>query len=353
VRKMNPFLYKDKTIESQFRAVYLFGRNVATYKFAFAKTILELGGGVNSFVSLADLSPVYAKYMLEHIDDNKRQILNPTSKFISALELFNNSQITWDQLLDVTQKVGFRHVIDAFHNIPEGELSTSFYEKAVIDGKPGITLTDDAFQLSQSLHKNNLFGEIEGRWNLVENVWTERNSRFKVDYDADLESFFFIRPITSKQFLHSHERINLTPVRKPLNGYQKGKCFYCFNRISIESNQLDTCDVDHFIPLSIQHDGRLSLNLNEAWNLVLSCKDCNRGEDGGKFAQLPTKTLLERLHKRNEYLIKSEHPLQQTIIQYTGRSPQERRRFLDTIYSAAKSINPNSWAPRYEYDVGF
>lgn len=40
---MNNYLENDNTLNSNFRSIYLFGRNVATYKFAFAKTLLELG----------------------------------------------------------------------------------------------------------------------------------------------------------------------------------------------------------------------------------------------------------------------------------------------------------------------
>lgn len=46
---MNKFLENDQSLESKFRSVYLFGRNVATYKFAFAKTLLELGKSDKSF----------------------------------------------------------------------------------------------------------------------------------------------------------------------------------------------------------------------------------------------------------------------------------------------------------------
>lgn len=54
---MNNYLENDNTLEleSNFRSIYLFGRNVATYKFAFAKTLLELGESNKSFVSLEEL----------------------------------------------------------------------------------------------------------------------------------------------------------------------------------------------------------------------------------------------------------------------------------------------------------
>ena len=350
---MNNYLENDNTLESNFRSIYLFGRNVATYKFAFAKTLLELGESNKSFVSLEELSPIFAKYMLEHIGDGKRQITSQTSKFISALDLFHQNQITWEQLLGVTEKVGFNNVIDAFHNIPNGELDKRFYEKSIQGKTLGITLTDSIYLLNESSQKENIFSEIEGRWNLVENAWTERNPKLEVQFDTALEQFFFIKPMTPQQFMLSHERINLTSARKPLNGYQKGKCFYCYRPISIESNQLNTCDIDHFVPLSTQFNSTHDLDLNGVWNLVLCCQDCNRGETNGKFARLPEDHLLQRLYKRNEYLIESNHPLKETIIMRTGKNPQQRANFLNTMYGFAKSISRAKWQPKFEYDIGF
>lgn len=242
---MNRYLENDKSIESNFRSMYLFGRNVATYKFAFAKSLLELGQNNKSFVTLEELSPIFAKYMLEHVGNGKRQITSQSSKCISALNLYKNEQITWEQLLDVTTKIGFANVIDAFHNVPNLDVSTTFYEKSVQGKSLGITLTDNTYLLAESIQSINMLNEIEGRWNLVENAWTEKNPLLEVKFDEQLEQLYFVKPITAQKFMMSHERINLTPVRKPLNGYQKGKCFYCFNKISIESNQPDTCDVDH------------------------------------------------------------------------------------------------------------
>ncbi|UUV26032.1 MULTISPECIES: HNH endonuclease domain-containing protein [Lysinibacillus] len=350
---MNNYLDNDNTLESNFRSIYLFGRNVATYKFAFAKTLLELGESNKSFVSLEELSPIFAKYMLEHIRDGKRQITSQSSKFISALNLFHQNQITWEQLLEVTEKVGFNNVIDAFHNIPNGELDKNFYEKSIQGKTLGITLTDSIFLLNGSAQKINILNEIEGRWNLVENAWTERNPKLEVQFDTDLEQFFFIKPMTPQQFMLSHERINLTSARKPLNGYQKGKCFYCYKPISIESNQLNTCDIDHFVPLSTQFNSTHDLDLNCVWNLVLSCQDCNRGEANGKFARLPEDPLLQRLYKRNEYLIESNHPLKETIIMRTGKNPQQRADFLKLMYRLAETISRAKWKPKLEYDIGF
>lgn len=53
------------------------------------------------------------------------------------------------------------------------------------------------------------------------------------------------------------------------------------------------------------------INLNGVWNLVLACPNCNRGANG-KFAKVPSIKYLERLHKRNEFLISSHHPLRES-----------------------------------------
>ena len=73
-----------------------------------------------------------------------------------------------------------------------------------------------------------------------------------------------------------------------------------------------------------------NVNLNGVWNLVLACPKCNRGASG-KFARVPATRYLERLEKRNNFLISSHHPLRETLIQQTGQTPEERHRFLAEI----------------------
>lgn len=349
----NKYLLGDQSVESNFRSMYLFGRNAATYKFAFAKSLLELAGKEKSFITLEELSPLFAKYMLEHIGTGKRQITSQSSKFISALTLYNNEQISWEQLLVVTEKVGFNNVIDAFHHVPNLEITTRFYDKAVQGKSLGITLTDDTYLLAQSTHYSNMYNEIEGRWNLVEHAWTEKNQFLEVNYDSDLEKLYFLKPMTAQSYMMSHERINLSSVRNPLNGYQKGKCFYCFKKISIDSNEKDTCDVDHFIPLSTQYNSSRDLDLNGVWNLVLACTECNRGQEHGKFARLPEAYLLERLYKRNEYLIESNHPLKETIIMKCGKSSKQRWQHMKRIYSFLEMESKVKWQPKFIYDTSF
>ena len=69
-------------------------------------------------------------------------------------------------------------------------------------------------------------------------------------------------------------------------------------------------------------------------HLVLVCPDCNR-RTGGKFARIPAMDYLERLNRRNEYLIGSHHPLRETLITQTGTTPEARWNYLKKVDKVA------------------
>ena len=147
-----------------------------------------------------------------------------------------------------------------------------------------------------------------------------------------------------------HNRTNITTSRGALNGYQKSRCFYCFKEISISSVDDLLADVDHFFPHLLKPQVATAgccrpVNVDGVWNLVLSCPECNRGENG-KFAQVPSLELLERLHTRNEYLIGSHHPLRETLIMQTGNTERDRKYFLDKSYRFSKINLIHVWQPK-------
>lgn len=69
-------------------------------------------------------------------------------------------------------------------------------------------------------------------------------------------------------------------------------------------------------------------NLDGVWNLVLACSSCN----SKKNAQRPHSKYLEKLYRRNEFYIGSNHPLKETLINQTGDTPKKRRAFLLNTY---------------------
>lgn len=167
---------------------------------------------------------------------------------------------------------------------------------------------------------------------MVEHAWQLGVSRnlISVSYDEESKVLF-----TGE----ADRRVNITSCRDSLNGYQKGRCFYCYTPISVDSSDENLADVDHFLPWTLKEN---ISNINGVWNLVLSCKDCNRGANG-KFARVPALQLLSRLHKRNEYLINSHLPLRETLLQQTGNNELIRRQFLQQGHSLARKILIHEW----------
>jgi len=91
--------------------------------------------------------------------------------------------------------------------------------------------------------------------------------------------------------------------------------------------------------------------IDGVWNLVLACQLCNRGEKG-KSAQLPELRFLDRLHQRNNFLIESHHPLRETLMEQTGATEPERRRFLQEVYKRSQDL-PKNWKPQFEHEPAF
>jgi 5-methylcytosine-specific restriction endonuclease McrA len=329
------FIFSDPTVNSYWRAIILFGRNVACYKFALAKALLDIKPEEGCLVKLDEIAPYFAKHVSLHLKTNPKQATSSSSKFLDACAQYN---IDGDEsaLVDKTIKLGFKNVIDAFHVVDKSVIEKPFF----IDDRESngaLKITDNFSKLLESPNFQNLQAEVESRWNLVETAWELNVSRslLTVNHDASQNQLYV--------FDRSNRRRNVTSSRGALNGYQKGKCFYC--RCNINVDLFVDVDVDHFFPDMLKsRDPYLGSRVDGVWNLVLSCKNCNRGV-GGKFHSIPDINLLEKLHHRNEYLIGSLHPLRETLISQTGLNESARRHFLGNFHERARSVVLSSWTP--------
>jgi hypothetical protein len=180
---------------------------------------------------------------------------------------------------------------------------------------------------------------------LVEESWTAKADGLQVTVLYDAPRQLLIPALTGK-------RRSITEVRPALNGYQKGHCFYCFAAISLTDGST-LPDVDHFFPHSLMARG-LPFDLDSPWNLVLACSTCNRGP-AGKFALLPHHRYLQRLHRRNEFLIGSNHPLRETLMLTTGYDEGARQTFLAEAMRLASqvSVGPKGWTAVEEREALF
>lgn len=345
---MNVFTEEYPSLESYFRSVILFGKNSASYKFALAKSLIKLSENhnQNTFIPLDELSIPFAQNICEHLKINDKQATSQSSKFLNACREYNNGSISSDELIHLTKSLGFNNVLDAFHNVNQGNIPVSFFEVKTDGRSKGIILTDDLFKLNESKQFENFGHEVEARWRLVETAWSLKINPglLNVNFDPKTEMFFINED-------YKLRRIDVTSSRDALNGYQKGKCFYCFDDISIDSGSELLADVDHFFPYFLKHE--LVSNLNGVWNLVLACSSCNRGELG-KFTKIPEIIYLERLHKRNEFFIESHHPLRETLINQTGKLTKDRIAFLQNMYNECLSLSGYmKWKPIFEYEPAF
>jgi len=354
-KEVKHFYEVTPTVENYWRAIILFGRNSASYKFALAKSLFDLRQS-SGLIKLEDLAPVFAKHIVEHLSHSDRQGTNPRSAFLDACRSFLQGEMGETELVDVTLRRGFVNVIDAFHNVHGDELPTRFFVDERGD-RNGIRLTDEFYELAVMPLFVDLQEETESRWRLVETAWNLRmpNAVLNIDYDQVHEELVAVPD--------SMRRQAVTKARTALNGYQKGHCFYCFRRLgggsgshtrgdygspntraNYGSDSYDGVDVDHFFPHKLRYcaDGKA---IDGVSNLVLACQECNRGE-GGKFDRLPSLDLLERLHQRNEYLISSHHPLRETLIRQTGLTSKHRIKTLQDVYNCSTvTLASEKWKP--------
>jgi hypothetical protein len=332
---MTTFFENDPSLQSYWRSIILYGRNVASYKFALAKALIDLNKKPNDLIKLEDLADPFSNHLCDHLKLNDKQITSPNSELLNTLRKFNNGEIDVGKKNEITKKLGFNNVIDAFHEVNGNPIPELFY----IDERKengGIRLTNNFYKLLQLQESENFLSEVESRWRLVETAWKLGISvkLLQVKYDEKKEIFFIDT---------SNGRIDVTSSKNALNGYQKSKCFFCFDYISIIKKSDFLSDVDHFFP-NVLKDKEFPGYIDGIYNLVLSCKSCNRGEDG-KFAKLPSIKLLERLNKRNEYFCSSHHPLRETIIAQTGNTTEQRRSFLQKCFNEAKDKLIHTWEP--------
>lgn len=338
------FQENDPSLESQWRAIILFGKNSATYKFAFGKSILEIASQEKNTISLKDLSPIFVNSILEHLKKNDKQGNSNSSTFLNACRKYNSEEIGYDNLLSVTEKYGFVNVVDAFQHVNGGIIPRKFYHKDYNGNNKNIVITDELLKLKESFQFTNFNKEVEARWNLVETAWNlEINPNLlEVKIDNDFQTLFI-----ESNFMR---RRDISSAKATLNGYQKGKCFYSFQDISINSGDENLCAIDHFFPhvnkIRINKSGA---NINGIWNLVLSEKFVNLS----KSAKIPELKYLERLYKRNEFYVASKHPLGETIVNQTGRTSSDRKRFLQRQYDLSVNLSLQKWKPIIELEPIF
>jgi hypothetical protein len=336
---MTPFLEKLPTAENRWRALILLGRNTASYKFALAKALLEMRANPGDLLLMDDLALPFALSLAAHTEVAPKQgATNINRALRESCEGFNQGVLSQDELREAAVKHAFGDVIDAFHVLGGQALNERFFidERTTANG---IRLTDEFRTLCELPSIDDLAAEIEARWRVVETGWELGLNRSLIEFDEVSGGLSIGGP---------DRRVALSSCRSTLNGYQKGRCFYCFDTILIDGNE-GIAEVDHFFPWASRGDVP---NVDGIWNLVLACIKCNRGA-AGKFDLVPALHLLERLYRRNEFYVSSKHRLAATIIAQTGALEVRRRSFLQAAYDIATVRRIQRWEPARAAEVAF
>lgn len=338
------FVKLDPSPETLFRSLILFGSNVQSYKFALGKTILSLAKEGKDIISLDDLSVPYAQNICEHLKNCDVQGSSRTSKFLEACRSFNIEGISADELHKTTRIKGFQNVLEAFHYLDGAESPIKFFDISGVNASKTngeIKLSNELLSMFDDSYSSNFSDEVEARWRLVEEAWRLKipSKMLQIVHDPATGSLFL-------PYDKVKRRIGITSCRDALNGYQRGKCFYCFTDISVQKGHANLGQVDHLIAhVLIDRAPELysRVNIDGIWNLVLACKNCNR--TGQKGAQHVTEKLLLRLSTRNDFLISSYHPLSETIKNQSGLTIESRRHFLQMVYDYSVEKLGGAWEP--------
>jgi hypothetical protein len=105
----------------------MMGRNVATYKFALAASLIELSSKGSDFIPLEDLAAPFSKNLCEHLKHSDKQITSPRSQFLDSCRKANQGEVSSQELIETTARLGFSNVIDAFHVVNQGDTPVRFF----------------------------------------------------------------------------------------------------------------------------------------------------------------------------------------------------------------------------------
>ena len=138
-----PFIEPKSSIETYWRAIILIGRNVASYKFALAKSLLEMDTNNKSLIRLDDLALPFAKNICEHLITADKQITSSRSTFLGYCRKYNTNEID--------ENKGDRILDAVLHYMEANELDSDFrfdIGKVILGkGKPKISIQKEALSI--------------------------------------------------------------------------------------------------------------------------------------------------------------------------------------------------------------
>ena len=301
------------------KAITLFGLNVATYKPALGKVLLEAARSGKSEVSWDDLSLHFFESFRDRIEKTQMpQQINPgrLSKLERIVKKQNLGNISENEAIMTVGREGFNDVIPRFHTVGQNSNFAKDYFYKIEFGKR-LIIKDSLLDIAENSFIE-LEGEIEARWSLLEGAFEIQHSPENISLANDYRETYLA---------NGYDRRPLTGNIHFLNGYQGNRCFYCGTDLEIEK-----VHVDHVLPRSVvEHD--------EIWNLVTACTHCNES----KSDLLVFIGSIEKLMQRNENIMGSNHPWKSKIQKMLGKTPAKRKASLKDEYEKVKIVRGHAY----------
>lgn len=142
------------------------GRATSTYKMALALCISQMVERGVRQVSLRQLATMFFDIYLDRMRYDMPQLSDPNEDTVveKAIAGYKLGQWTKDLAISRIEKAGFRHVLRAFHNLGSEVSPIRFYTFSTTS----MELTEFAFEVFKSPHKDRLIRQIFARWSTLE-----------------------------------------------------------------------------------------------------------------------------------------------------------------------------------------
>ena len=205
---------KDFTLEDYWRALILYGQQVATYKIALGMSLVNFVNINKTIVTIDELAEEFFELYQKRLQNNMPQLNLPNRLTVMerVVKNYTSQKLDRTAAIEKIAKDAFHDVIPRFHTLNRESLPINFYE--FNDGK--LSLTDNAFKIFSDQKNKDLVTELNSRWDLLEAAFLI--NRENNELINDLRKFYLLK---------GYERTDVTKTRPVLNGYQKGICFYC------------------------------------------------------------------------------------------------------------------------------
>jgi 5-methylcytosine-specific restriction endonuclease McrA len=307
------------------KAITLFGLNAATYKPALASCLLRAAKAGKSDFSWGDLSNDFFSIYAERLKSKQmpqQSTVGRQTKLERIVKQVEVGNLNKSSAIDFVAKEGFVDVVPRFHTIGnDARLAVNRFYEADFGKK--IKIKDALFKIVDT-NFSELFEEAEARWSLLEGAFLINHSNY---------NFALSNSIREVYLKDGYSRKPLTHLKDFLSGYQANVCFYC-------ATPMFEVDVDHVLPRQVlQHD--------QVWNLVLAHRECNRIKNDAVVSP----HFIEKLVRRNENIMGSNHPWRAKIQTDIGSTPNRRASKIREHYENVKTVLGNNfWGGSENYN---